>query len=275
MYLFLSLCLAVSSVSGNFVTDIIPQIVSVSDNSVSDNTVPDIIAPAPEDEHVNEEVNKDDEIRDDIIPEISDKAVDVEIPTLSDIEKIIMENKEPAEILVTVSDNSISVSDNSVSANDILPINESLSMMSKALAFMAANIEPTLSAVQVSEYYVNYFRGVLQNMPFTHYLAYAERVRVGTTNQYVTHYYLFYDLEFDDQGQVIRRVYPCIDIWSESNVYYAENTDKLFEGYPTFGYASFEPYSALVDRSFHFNDLYVGLISVFVLFVIGRKTLFS
>ena len=256
------------AVSGNFIPDLsFPELISsvsgnesVSNNEIIDN---DIV-----EDGVKNEI-KDSNEGDSAADQLHVSPPVVEIPSIQDIEKIIVENKEAQEIIVTVSDNFLSVSDNSISANDILPINESLTIMSTALTFMAANIEPTLSSVQISEYYVNYFRGILQNMPYTNYLAYAERLRVNNTNQYITHYYLFYDLEFDNDGNIIRRTYPCIDIWSENSVYYFEETYKLFQGYPTFGYASFAPYSSLVDRSFHFNDLYINPICALLFYGTG------
>ena len=63
---------------------------------------------------------------------------------------------------------------------------------------VAASIEPTVDAYQVSEYYQNYFKGVLQNMPYTEYLCYAERLYQGSGYSYITHYYLLYDLQIEN-----------------------------------------------------------------------------
>lgn len=139
---------------------------------------------------------------------------------------------------------------------------------------LAASIEPSVDAYQVSDYYQNYFRGVLQNMPYTEYLCYAERYQYSSGYNYVTHYYLMYDLVIEN-GQVVPGVYPCLDVYAENNVYYLEQTTKSFEGYPTMGFASFAPYSALIDRSFDYRSLYVGLACVLVFFLIARKTVFS
>lgn len=139
---------------------------------------------------------------------------------------------------------------------------------------LAASIEPSVDAYQVSDYYQNYFRGVLQNMPYTEYICYAERYQYSSGYNYVTHYYLMYDLVIEN-GQVVPGVYPCLDVYAENNVYYLEQTTKSFEGYPTMGFASFAPYSALIDRSFDYRSLYVGLACVLVFFLIARKTVFS
>lgn len=140
---------------------------------------------------------------------------------------------------------------------------------------VAASIEPSVDAYQVSDYYQNYFRGVLQNMPYTEYLCYAERYQTSTSGySYVTHYYLMYDLVIED-GQIVPGAYPCLDVYAQDNVYYLDQITKTFEGYPTMGFASFAPYSALIDRSFDYRSLYVGLACVLVFFLIARKTVFS
>ena len=139
---------------------------------------------------------------------------------------------------------------------------------------VAASIEPSVDAYQVSDYYQNYFRGVLQNMPYTEYLCYAERYQYSSGYNYVTHYYLMYDLVIEN-GQVVPGDYPCLDVYVKDNVYYLDQTIKTFEGYPTMGFASFAPYSALIDRSFDYRSLYVGLACVLVFFLISRKTVFS
>lgn len=159
--------------------------------------------------------------------------------------------------------------------NDVAVLADLLTSIDENLETMA--LDTTVNAYQVSEYYVNYFRGVLQNMPETEYLCYAERVPIsGSTGyyNYITHYYLLYDLEIVS-GQIVSGSYPCIDVYSQDNVYYLEEYQKTFEGYPTLGYASFAPYSALIDRSFPVNDLLVALLAVLVLWILGRKTLFS
>ena len=90
----------------------------------------------------------------------------------------------------------------------------------------------------------------------------------------MTHYYLMYDLVIEN-GQVVPGDYPCLDVYAQDNVYYLDQTIKTFEGYPTMGFASFAPYSALIDRSFDYRSLYVGLACVLVFFLISRKTVFS
>lgn len=194
---------------------------------------------------------------------------------------------------------SIFLTMNSVSAGDLLPdpevqVEESVSdnqldsslgsdqevvAMLNAISedvdlLVAASIEPSVDAYQVSDYYQNYFRGVLQNMPYTEYLCYAERYQYSSGYNYVTHYYLMYDLVIEN-GQVVPGDYPCLDVYAKDNVYYLDQTIKTFEGYPTMGFASFAPYSALIDRSFDYRSLYVGLACVLVFFLISRKTVYS
>ena len=243
-----------------------------SDPSLSDNSVIESVQDpeaAPEEPEV--ETKEEKEIEYIYVPvEVPSSSGNVEESGNKEGDDNQSENPETFEILVSVSDNS--VSDNSVSGNDILPISESLMKIEKSMAVLLTSIEPTVSAYQVSEYYREYFKGILLNMPHTDYLCYADRVYTG--NQFITHYYLMYDLKFEN-GTVVPGYYPCFDVYSDSGIYYVDEIDKRFDGFPTFGYASFSPYSALIDRSFHYNDLYIGLICVFVFFVIGRKTVLS
>lgn len=177
---------------------------------------------------------------------------------------------------VTVEDTTVSSGD--AAGSSALSDPEVVAMLSAISEdvdlLVAASIEPTVDAYQVSEYYQNYFKGVLQNMPYTEYLCYAERLYQGSGYSYITHYYLFYDLNIVN-GQVVSGSYPCLDVYNQDNVYYLDQTTKEFEGYPTMGFASFAPYSALIDRSFDYQSLYVVLIGVLVFFLIARKTVFS
>lgn len=170
-------------------------------------------------------------------------------------------------------DNSVivqEVADNTATVEALEAISEQLDVVTTAL-----EVETTVNSYQVSDYYREYFKGVLQNMPYTEYLCYAKRISTTSSSyNYITHYYLFYDLKIED-GHVVAGSYPCIDVYAQDNVYYMTQTTKAFEGYPTIGFASFAPYSALIDRSFHYNDLYVGIICCLAFFLLGRKTVFS
>lgn len=165
------------------------------------------------------------------------------------------------------------VQDNNI---DVSVLSDSLEQINEKLDTVVMSVSPSVDAYQVSEYYQNYFAGVLQNMPYTEYLCYAERVYTGSSgyNNYVTHYYLLYDLQLQD-GEIVPGTYPCIDVYNQDSVYYLNQTTKTFEGYPTSGFASFAPYSALIDRSFDFRSLYVGLICVMVFYIISRKHIYS
>lgn len=189
-------------------------------------------------------------------------ALTVTAPVLEDV----------TEPVSTVSDGDVAVSNN----QDVMLLSDTLESIDEKLDVVVTALDTTVDSYQVSEYYQNYFRGVLQNMPYTEYLCYAQRIydSSSTYNNYTTHYYLMYDLEIQD-GLIVSGSYPCLDVYSSNSVYYLEETTKTFDGYPTIGFASFAPYSALIDRSFHFNDLYVGIICVLVFFLICRKTVFS
>lgn len=158
---------------------------------------------------------------------------------------------------------------------DLSELSDTLDSIDEKLDTVVLALDSTVDSYQVSDYYQNYFRGVLQNMPYTEYLCYAQRIQSGSGSySYVTHYYLMYDLKLED-GQVVAGTYPCIDVYTQDNVYVAQETTKTFSGYPTLGFASFAPYSALIDRSVDYQNLFVGLISVLVMFIVCRKTVFS
>lgn len=182
----------------------------------------------------------------------------------------------PDTVIESVSDGDASGTLQVMPDPGIALMNEQLSVISDQVDLLVdLSTQPSVDAYQVSEYYQNYFRGVLQNMPYTEYLCYAERIQSGSGyNNYITHYYLLYDLVIED-GEVVSGYYPCLDVYAQDNVYYLVQTTKRFVGYPTMGFASFAPYSALIDRSFDYRSLYVGIICVLVFFLIARKTVFS
>lgn len=184
---------------------------------------------------------------------------------------VVQEEESSVELTESVSSGDVTVSDPGIAlmAEQLSEISEQVDLL------VDLSSQPSVDAYQVSEYYQNYFKGVLQNMPYTEYLCYAERIYSGTGSySYITHYYLLYDLVIED-GQVVAGSYPCLDVYSQDNVYYLDQITKTFEGYPTMGFASFAPYSALIDRSFDFRSFYVVIIGVLVFFVLARKTVFS
>lgn len=176
------------------------------------------------------------------------------------------------EVVQDVSSGDAAVLD---SGSDVSLLADLLYSIDENLEVMA--LDTTINAYQVSDYYKEYFKGVLQNMPYTDYLCYADRVYTesGTGyNNYITHYYLLYDLEIVN-GQVVAGSYPCIDVYSSNSIYYLDEYTKEFEGYPTLGFGSFAPYSALIDRSFDFRSLFVNIICLLIFFLISRKSIFN
>lgn len=153
-------------------------------------------------------------------------------------------------------------------------INTSLDALNDKMDVLTYALAPSINAMQLPEYYVNYFRGVLQNMGHTEYLAYSTSVYSSEYRQNITHYYLFYDLSVT-AGSVDPGSYPVIDVWYYNSIYHVDQINKAFSGYPTIGYASFLPYSALIDRSFDIRYLIVGLVLLLAFYLLCRKTVFS
>lgn len=175
----------------------------------------------------------------------------------------------PDFIVDTVSGNDITVSDGNLYNQDISLLND----INDKLDIVVTALSPSVDSVQVTDYYINYFRGVLQNMPDTDYLCFAQRINNGYNN-YTTHYYLMYDLDVVD-GVVTPANYPCIDVYTYNSVQYCDEITKYFAGYPTMGYASFFPYSALTDKSYDYALICVIFVGIMAFFVICRKTVFS
>ena len=91
----------------------------------------------------------------------------------------------------------------------------------------------------------------------------------------ISHYYLFYDLDFDEFGNVILKDYPCYDIYVIDDVFYQNSSFCSLFDVPTFAYGSFGSYSALIDKQFHFNDFYVVVVGLMIMFIMFRKRVFT
>lgn len=153
-------------------------------------------------------------------------------------------------------------------------INSSLEELNEKMDALTYALAPSINAMQLPEYYVNYFRGVLQNMGYTEYLAYSTSVYSAEYRTNITHYYMYYDLTVVD-GTVVSGNYPVIDVWYYNSIYHVDEITRTFSGYPTIGYASFLPYSALLDRSFDVRYLIAGLVLLLAFYLLCRKTVFS
>lgn len=179
------------------------------------------------------------------------------LPAVSSGDSVVEEN-------VTISDQ----------GSDVNILSGILEDIDNKLNTVVLSLETSVDAYQVSEYYREYFKGILQNMGYTEYLCYAQRLPNSNGYNYITHYYLMYDLHIED-GQIVPGTYPCIDVYSIDNVYYMDQITKTFDGYPTMGYASFAPYSTLIDNSFPTTELICVVIGVMLMFILLRKSVFS
>lgn len=132
---------------------------------------------------------------------------------------------------------------------DISPLSDSM-----------AAINDTNESIMIRDYVT----GLLLNMSNAKDYLYFTKVVDG-----VNHYYLFYDLEFDSAGNVVLKSYPCLDIYNIDGVFYQSSMVYDLLDLPNFAYGSFTPYSALIDKQFHFNDFYlviIGLMFALVMF---------
>lgn len=124
----------------------------------------------------------------------------------------------------------------------------------------------TDNSVQLPDYYVNYFSGVLSNIGHTDYVAFATRT-YESNYAYNEHYILVYDIDVSD-GSYAQGSYPYIDIYrSSSNVYtITEGTDTLVS-IPDFAYGSFGHLSDLREDSYN--------VSLSILFAVITAFLFN
>lgn len=116
----------------------------------------------------------------------------------------------------------------------------------------------------------DYVKGVLMNMSnMTDYVFFTEVV------DGLRHYYLYYDLDLNENGSIVYKDYPYLDIYNIDGVFYQNSGVAAFTGSPVFAYGSYGNLSALIDKQFHFNELYLILIGVMFMFILFRKRVFS
>lgn len=143
-------------------------------------------------------------------------------------------------------------------------MNDKLSLLASAQA-----IQSTFTSYQLSDYFINYFRGYLQNIPSCNYVAWADRVYSGNT--YVIHYYLVYNVNKDLDGNAVAGTYPCLDCYSSNGYYYTSNTSRYLSSLPSMGYGSFKGTSALIDNSFNYSRFFVVLSAVMIAVIFIRR----
>lgn len=156
------------------------------------------------------------------------------------------------EIDDTVQNQVVQQIDLSVLSNDLATINDSI----------VSSMEFTLVR--------DYAKGLLLNMSnMTDYVFFTNTV------DGIRHYYLYYNLDLNENDDVIYKDYPYFDIYNIDGVYYQSSGVGSFTGYPVFAYGSFGSLSALIDNQFHFNDFYIVVIGLMIMFILFRKRVFS
>ena len=130
------------------------------------------------------------------------------------------------------------------------------------------------SGYQLPEYYVNFFSGLLANMPDTEYVAFCERIYDGNSNyNYTDHYYLVHGLTVENNA-VVQGNYPAYHIVrssSNSSYYTLTETTYYLSSYPSLSYGSVVGTSDLRKGVTHYESLALLLtLSVISLFIIIR-----
>lgn len=150
---------------------------------------------------------------------------------------------------------------------DIADINSNLALMVSANA-------PQFYAYQLTDYYKNYFTGLLKNLPRCNYLAFAlpKTHYSGSYSYSVTHYYLIYYIKRDVQsGNPVLGSYPCFDCYTDNGTYHQDEYYYNLSSLPQSGYGSFEDYSALIDYSFDWRGFVATVSAVLILAIFLRR----
>lgn len=177
-------------------------------------------------------------------------------------------------LLQTVSDGNaalISLAD-SVSSNNTALAGSLSSIQSQLNVLLTANA-PTFYAYQLTDFYKDYFRGLLQNEKRCDYLAFAlpKTHWNGSYNYSITHYYLVYNIKRDiTSGAPVLGNYPVYDCYTENGQYKQDEYSYNLSSLPVTGWGSFSGYSALIDYSFDWR-LFIGILASGVLLIIFMR----
>lgn len=93
--------------------------------------------------------------------------------------------------------------------------------MSTDTALLAA--DTSAMGYQVSDYWLNYFRGILQKLGDVDYCIFSTREYTG--NSYVQHYYMYTSQDMGDAALLPGR-YTCYDAYAVNSVYYVNVSEQ-------------------------------------------------
>ena len=167
-------------------------------------------------------------------------ATEIEEP-VSDQEETSSESVVPeseSESNISVSESEVPVSDVD-STFDFSSLEQGINNLNESFD----SVLPVFRSLPISDFYKDYFRGIIYNLPWaTEYLLYTD-----FDDQGIEHYYVFYNLLFDDSGNLILGSYPCLDVYLVGDVIIKDMVTKELSSLPTVGFGSFFPYANLVD----------------------------
>lgn len=122
---------------------------------------------------------------------------------------------------------------------------------------------------QVSEYWLNYYRGILQKMGDVDYCIFSTRERVsGTSSSYIQHYYMYVG---DDMGEdtILPGTYTCYDAYANNSVYYIEQSEEYLGNVETgkLVYSNIGNYSDIREGVSHYDSwailFFLGFFAVY------------
>lgn len=204
-------------------------------------------------------------VPEDVISVSANNTFIADVSTISDT--VSSNNSVLSEVADTVSSNNTVLLDlyNTTSGN-----NSALVNIEQQLGVMLLANAPTFYAYQLTDYYKDYFRGIMLNKPYSNYLAFAlpKTHWSGSYNYSITHYYLIYDIARDSQsGAPLLGNYPCYDCYTENGTYKQDTYTYNLNSLPASGFGSFDDYSALIDRQFNF-PLFWTIVSAGIILII-------
>lgn len=120
---------------------------------------------------------------------------------------------------------------------------------------------------QVSDYWLNYFRGVLQKLGDVDYCVFSTRENTGSSN-YVQHYYLYYAQDMGEDT-IKSGTYTCYDAYASNSVYYVDISQEYL-GNVSQGrlvYSNIGKYSDIREGVSHYDSwallFFLGFFAVY------------
>ena len=138
---------------------------------------------------------------------------------------------------------------------------------SEATALLSA--DTSSMGYQVSDYWLDYFRGVLQKLGNVDYCIFSTRERIsGSGYDYVQHYYM-YTAEDMGENKIESGTYTCYDAYSQNGIYYVDVSEEYLGNVETgkLLYSNIGNYSDIREGVSHYDSwallFFLGFFAVY------------